>query len=126
MSEGKVDLVDTSFAYLTDIAMYKGIDDEKGFFSLAVTNRDPINYSEAMNTKNKIHWQKAIDDKFQSIHDNEVWSLMDRPTITSDGKRANIIDSRWVFKMKTDANGKKNFKARLVIRGFKDTNECEL
>ena len=72
--------------------MYKGIDeDEKGFVLLAITNRDPINYSEAMNTKDKIHWQKAIDDEFQSIHENGVWSLVDRPTITSDGKRVNII-----------------------------------
>ena len=69
--EGKVDLVDTSFAYLTDIAMYKGIDeDEKGFVLLAVTNPDPIHYSAAMNTKDKIHWQKAIDYEFQCIHEN--------------------------------------------------------
>ena len=31
-----------------------------------------------------------------------------------------------MFKIKTDTNEKKNFKARLVIRGFKDTNEYEL
>lgn len=40
--------------------------------------------------------------------------------------RANILDSRWVFKRKTEADGKMRYKARLVIRGFKDNNDYEL
>ena len=44
----------------------------------------------------------------------------------SNGKKLSITDSRWVFKRKIDANDKENFKARLVIRGFKDENWYKL
>ncbi|XP_024882330.1 uncharacterized protein LOC112461349 [Temnothorax curvispinosus] len=57
-------------------------------------NLDPINYKEAMLTKDKRLWQKAIEDELNSMNKNEVWELVSRPTITSDGKKANIIDSR--------------------------------
>ncbi|XP_024888827.1 uncharacterized protein LOC112465496 [Temnothorax curvispinosus] len=93
---------------------------------LADINLDPINYKEAMLTKDKRLWQKAIEDELNSMNKNEVWELVSRPTITSDGKKANIIDSRWVFKQKIESDGKIKHKARLVIRGFKDKNYYEL
>jgi hypothetical protein len=48
--------------------------------------------------------------------------LVDKPPVMTDGKRLNLIDSRWVFKRKVFENNKTKFKARLVIRGFKDRN----
>ena len=39
-----------------------------------------------------------------------------------DGKTANIIDSKWIFKKKLEADGLIRFKGRLVIKGFKDKN----
>ena len=38
----------------------------------------------------------------------------------------NKVDSRWVFTRKTGDGEKELFKARLVIRGFKDKNIYEL
>ena len=47
---------------------------------------------------------------------------MDKPRVMLDGKRANIIDLKWIFKKKLEADGSIRFKARIVIRGFKDKN----
>ena len=40
--------------------------------------------------------------------------------------KPNILDSRWVFKRKSDESGNTKFKGRLVIRGFKDRNNYVL
>ena len=60
------------------------------------------------------------------MNKNQVWRLGDRKTASSDGKPQNIIDSRWVLKKKTEPDGIIRYKARLVIRGFKDRNEYDL
>lgn len=50
---------------------------------------------------------------------------MDKPTSRQDALEANIIDSKLVFKKKTDANGQVVYRARLVTRGFKDLKQYE-
>lgn len=49
---------------------------------------------------------------------NKVWDYVERP-------HKKVIDSKWIFKIKSD-KGNPKYKARLVIRGFKDTNEYDL
>ena len=44
----------------------------------------------------------------------------------SGGRKPKVIDSRWMLKKKADKNGGKKFKARLVIRDFKDRNNYDL
>ena len=51
---------------------------------------------------------------------------MDKPARLDNGAKTNIIDSRWIFKRKLEPNGEVKFKARLVIRRFKDLNKYEL
>ena len=60
------------------------------------------------------------------MKENDDWEIVDRPTSTQRNRKPNIIDSKWVFKRKMDENGLEKFKARLVIRGFKDKNVNEL
>ena len=60
------------------------------------------------------------------MRENYVWEIVDRPTSNQRNRKPNIIDSKWVFKRKMDENGLEMFKARLVIRGFKDKNVYEL
>lgn len=57
---------------------------------------------------------------------NKVWALVDRPSSPKVEGKVNIIDSKWVFKRKSEVNGMTTYKARLVIRGFKDRKACEL
>ena len=93
------------------------------FALMANINKDPVNSKEAMQTKKRDCWKRAIDEELKSMNKNQI---VNRPERMSDGKKLNILDSRWVFKRKIDANNKENFKARLVIRGFKDKNCYEL
>ena len=55
-----------------------------------------------------------------------MWDVVKRPTEKNGGQKTNLIDSKLVFKRKTESNGDEKFKARLVIRGFKDRNIYEL
>lgn len=61
-----------------------------------------------------------MEEELESMKKNEVWKLVERPS------QGNIIDSKWIFKRKQENSGKTRFKARLVIRGFKDRNVYEL
>ena len=133
---------DTSFAYFTTSSIDKSkvifdVDDsnevthnleqdEIRFSLLATINKDPSSYKEALLSPNSADWLKAIDEEKNSITENKVWKLIDRPLDKKEEKKLNIIDSRWVFTRKTGEDGKMKFKARLVIRGFKDLRCYEL
>ncbi|XP_058791036.1 uncharacterized protein LOC131664165 [Phymastichus coffea] len=120
-------VVDTSFAFLSKIVdIGSGDKDESAFALLAVVNHDPISFKEAMSMEDKGEWLIAVKEELKSMEINKVWSLVDRPTVLKNGKRANVIDSRWVFKKKLDKLHILNRKGRLVIRGFMDKNNYEL
>ena len=59
-------------------------------------------------------WQEAINSELQSMKDNEVWVYDDRPS-------KKVIDFKWLFEIKSE-NDNPEYKVRLGIRGFKDTN----
>jgi hypothetical protein len=60
-------------------------------------------------------WLGAMESKIESMHDNQVWNLVD----PIDGVRP--ISCKWVFKKKMDSNGKLHiYKAQLVAKGFKE------
>ena len=58
-----------------------------------------------------------MKSEMQSMYDNKVWTLVDPP------EGVKTIGCKWVFKEKTDMDGKVNvFKARLVAKGFTQTH----
>ena len=94
---------------------------------LATLNEDPVNYFEAMESEDKVKWQKAINEELLAMHKNHVWKIVKRPTAKpKTTSKPNILDSRWVLKRKQEKNGGDRFRARLVIRGFKDKNWYDL
>lgn len=57
-----------------------------------------------------------MQEEINSIYKNNTWSLVPLPTDTK------AITSRWVYKLKPGINGHlTKFKARLVARGFEQT-----
>jgi histone deacetylase 1/2 len=55
-----------------------------------------------------------MTDEFQALLRNNTWRLVSPQT------RINIIDSKWVFKVKKHADGTiERYKAHLVAKGFK-------
>ena len=72
---------------------------------------EPRHYQAAMSIP---HWRAAMDLEIQALCQNGTWQLdSPRPGI-------NVIDSKWVFKVKRHADGSiERYKARLVAKGFK-------
>lgn len=93
---------------------------------LTIITSDPINFKDAMNSSNRNSWKEALKEELTSLNNMKVWKIINRPNKTNDGKKLTVIDSKWLFKRKTNAGGSEKFKARLVIRGFKDKNTYEL
>ena len=69
-------------------------------------------FDEALHVEDSIKWEQAMDDEMRSLEKNDTWVLTELPT----GKRALLI--KWVFKIKTEPDGKRRFKARLVVKGY--------
>ena len=75
---------------------------------------DPTSYSQAMASSHRQQWREAILAEQQSLRRLEVYSIIDK---LPPGAR--LLDTKFVFKMKLDANGKiDRAKVRLVARGF--------
>ncbi|GJR83415.1 retrotransposon protein, putative, ty1-copia subclass [Tanacetum coccineum] len=61
-------------------------------------------------------WLDDMNVYMQSMKDNKVWDLVDRPP---DDK---TVGSKWLFKKKTDMDGGVHtYKARLVAKGITQT-----
>jgi hypothetical protein len=76
----------------------------------------PQTYKEAMSSVDSAQWKKAIDDEISSIKENDTFTYVKRSDLPAG---ANIMDYRWVFKVKLNAAGKiERYKARLVAKGF--------
>lgn len=114
------------FASVPKINEQTKTQDEVYHALLARINDDPTCYKEAMNSKDREFWQSAIDEELNSLKKNDVWDIVERPTTSKNRRKPNIIDSKWVFKRKLDPENKTKYKARLVIRGFKDKNIYDL
>jgi hypothetical protein len=81
---------------------------------LLLDNDEPMPYTKALMGSNIEKWLGAMASELQSMHDNQVWNLVD----PIDGVRP--IGCKWVFKKKTDKDGNIHiYKARLVAKGFK-------
>jgi hypothetical protein len=73
-----------------------------------------MTYIEAMMGPDSKKWLGAMESEIQSMHDNQVWNLVD----PIDGVR--LIGCKWVFKKKMDHDGNVHiYMARLVAKGFK-------
>lgn len=80
------------------------------YHTSAPDETEPSSFSVA----NKFqHWQKAMTAEYDALMRNRTWTLV--PPV----KNANIVDCKWVYKIKRDQSGSvKRYKARLVAKGF--------
>jgi hypothetical protein len=81
-----------------------------------VAIHEPQTLKEAMASPQADLWEAAINEEMASLLENETWDLVPCP------RGIKAIPSKYVFKLKTDPAGNiERFKARLVIKGFKQT-----
>jgi histone deacetylase 1/2 len=79
--------------------------------AVADPSAEPRTYQAAMSIP---HWRAAMELEYNALLRNETWTLVPPPS------RVNVIDSKWVFKVKKHADGSiERYKARLVARGFR-------
>lgn len=71
---------------------------------------EPENYIQAVKER---EWRIAMQNEIDSIEGNGTWFLTELP------KGHKVIDLKWIYKLKKDADGKiVKHKARLVAKGY--------
>src|SRR5690242_14393035 len=74
---------------------------------------EPSTFDEARSRDDHRHWHQAMQQEFESLIQNETWTLCKLPP----GRQA--IKSKWVYKTKTNQSGSiDRYKARLLAQGF--------
>ena len=93
-----------------DPADYEEFDD-----LLLVAHRDePATFATATRCSDWHLWDAAIQSELGALDKNGEWEVVPVPT-----ERRNVVDCKWVFKHKLDADGNiSRYKARLVAKGF--------
>jgi histone deacetylase 1/2 len=75
------------------------------------STREPQSVQEALGDPN---WKKAMEEEYAALLKNGTWHLV------SSKPGMNLIDCKWVFKIKRKADGSiDRYKGRLVAKGFK-------
>ena len=59
----------------------------------------PLTLKEALASPDKAKWLKVMEKEMESFHTNDVWDLVE---LANDQK---AVGSKWVFKLKIDADG---------------------
>lgn len=92
--------------------------DRLGRWAKAATDQysvldEPRTWKQVLRSPDKHRWLKAADEELSSLIGMETWKLVPRPA------RRKVIKSKWVFKIKRDANNCAiKLKARLVAMGY--------
>ena len=72
--------------------------------------KEPTSVNDALATQ---EWMDAMRLEIDSLHENHVWEVVELP------KGRKPVGSKWVYKVKTDANGLiERCKAHLVAQGY--------
>jgi hypothetical protein len=80
-------------------------------YGLLASTGEPSNHHEALGNS---QWKNGMDQEFSALLKNKTWHLVPRQ------QGANIIDCKWVYKVKKKEDGSiHRYKARLIAKGFK-------
>ncbi|CAI7783377.1 unnamed protein product [Closterium sp. NIES-54] len=75
---------------------------------------------EALESSDAEEWKKAVESELKSIEENGTWELVE----LLEGRKA--ITSKWLFKIKSDADGKiERYKSRLVAKGYQQKEKVD-
>jgi len=81
-------------------------------YSLLYDESEPSTFAEACVDKDKNHWTDAMNDEMKYMMENHAWDLVPLPT------KRKALQNKWVYRLKEEAGGKKQYKAILVVKGY--------
>ena len=82
------------------------------YYLLLTDGGEPESHEEAMQVEASKQWEMAMDEQINSLLENQTWELAKLP------KNKKALQNKWVYRLKEEVDGKKRFKARLVVKGF--------
>ncbi|CAI7812329.1 unnamed protein product [Closterium sp. NIES-53] len=83
-------------------------------------SEEPATLKEALERIDVEDWKKAMESELKSIKENGMRELVELP----EGRKA--ITSKWLFKIKSDADGKiERYKSRLVAKGYQQKEKVD-
>lgn len=84
-----------------------------GYSNLSLPTKIPSTIAAALNSP---IWKSSKQEEYNAVKRNQTWTLV--PSTAS----MNIVDSKWVFRIKHNSNGTiQRYKACLVAQGFHQT-----
>jgi hypothetical protein len=86
---------------------------------VSVEQGEPTSYREALSLDHAGKWGDAIHEELRSLELNETWEYISEGSMARNAK---VIGCKWVFKTKTNPDGSKRYKARLVIKGYEQSD----
>jgi transposase InsO family protein len=102
-------------AYVEEEVEHVGYADVDHAMATVVENAEGLQptYEEARKRPDWPKWEEAIQKELTTLKEMGTYRLVKRPP------DANVVDSRWVFRIKKNAAGEiDKYKARLVAKGF--------
>jgi len=78
---------------------------------------DPLSYWEALNHNCYANWKDAMGAEFHSLIENKTCTYCSKVPDS-----AQPIGCKWVYLLKTNPDGSRRFKARLVIKEYEQTD----
>ena len=79
----------------------------------------PKTYKDAIESPDSEQWLKAMSEEMKSLGENDTYTLTTLP----EGK--SLVGGRWVYAVKEGQDGKKNYKARFVAKGYSQIPEID-
>lgn len=71
-----------------------------------------LSLEEALESPEKEHWLRAVQEELQCFDNNNAWELADVP------KGGPVVKCKWVLKKKLDSENNICYRARLVAKGY--------
>jgi len=81
---------------------------------------EPTTFEQAMESLQCNEWKITMEDELRSLESRDTWEIINKV------EHVKCIGSKWVYKVKTDPNGKIiKYKARLVAQGYNQEKDID-